>query len=107
MNDIVINVDELTKIITKLDNKISELETIYNELDTKLKVIDGSTNIWSGDTQKSAYDNYLNISKDFPNTINQVKSLKIFLQTTLDNYLNSDKSLNEDIENNKEELDIN
>ena len=106
MNDIEVNVDELTKIITKLDSKISELETIYGELDTKLKVIDGSSDIWSGNTQKNAYDNYLNISKGFQNTLNQVKSLKIFLQTTLDNYLNSDKSLNENIENNKEKLDV-
>lgn len=107
MNDIKVNVDELTKIITKLDNKMSELETIYNELDTKLKVIDGSSDVWSGNTQKDAYNNYLNISKGFQNTLNQVKSLKIFLQTTLDNYLNSDESLNEDIEKNKDELDVN
>lgn len=106
MNDILINEEELNKIITKVDAEIKNMENIYQELDNKLKEIDGSTETWSGNTQKVAYDNYLSISKQFPESINQMKSLRDFMKTALDNYVESDKSINKDINNNQEDLTV-
>lgn len=106
MNDIVIKEESMKDIISKLDLEINKLESIYNELDSKVSCINESSDIWSGDCQKKAYDNYLSISSDFPNIVNQMKSLKIFLENTLNNYLNSDKVLNDSIENNKDDLDV-
>lgn len=107
MDNIVVNQEELESIITKLDSKIKSLEEIYKELDNKVAIIDGSNDIWSGDIQKKAYDKYLSISKEFASSINNIKALRIFLENTLANYTNSDKKINESIENNKNNLDIN
>ncbi len=107
MDNILINEEELASIISKLDERIKKLEDIHNELDSKVKDIDGSSEIWSGETQKKAYDNYLEYSKDFTNSINNIKSLKIFLENTLNNYLNSDKKINDSIDKNEDNLDIN
>ena len=52
MNDIVINEEELTKIISKLDVEIKKMETIFQELDNELKSIEGSNDIWVSDTQR-------------------------------------------------------
>ncbi len=106
MNDILINEEELNKIITKVDAEIKNMENIYQELDNKLKEIDGSTETWTGNTQKIAYDKYLSISKQFPNSIEQMKSLKDFMKNALDNYVESDKSINKDINNNQDDLTV-
>ena len=107
MDDIVIKEDEMRLIISKLEDKIKNLEGIYSELDNKLKAIDGTSDIWTGSAREAAYEKYTTISKNYLGTVNQIKALKIFLENTLNNYLNSDKKINESIENNKEELDIN
>ncbi len=107
MNDILINEEEMLLIISKLEEKIKGLESIYSELDEKVKIINGSNEIWSGSAQQAAYEKYLTISKGYPNTVNQMKALKVFLENTLSNYINSDKKINESIENNKEELKVN
>ena len=107
MKDILINEEEMLLIISKLEEKIKNLESIYSELDVRLKAIDGTSDVWNGSAQQAAYSKYSIISGNYPNTTNQIKALKEFLRTTLNNYLNSDKKLNDSIENNKEELDIN
>ena len=107
MNDILIDYEQVSQIITSLDNEIKKLEDIYNEINNKMKAIDGSSDIWNGFAQESAYQNDLNISNEYPNTINQMKSLKLFLENSLNNYINGDNKINESIENNLKELDIN
>ena len=107
MNGILINEEELKLIISKLEEKIDNLENIYVELDNKLKVIDETSNLWTGSTREVAYNKYLEISKNYTSTINQVKALKIFLENTLNSYLSSDNKIKESIENNKENLSIN
>lgn len=107
MNDILIDYEQVSQIITSLDNEIKKLEDIYNEINNKMKAIDGSSDIWKGFAQERAYQNYLNISNEYPNTINQMKSLKLFLENSLNNYINGDNKINESIENNLKELDIN
>ena len=107
MNEILIKEEEMKQIISKLESQIKDIESIYTELDNKLKEIDGSNNIWTGSAREAAYEKYKAISSNYTSTINQIKALKIFLETALSNYLNGDEKLNESIENNKEELDVN
>ena len=107
MNEILIKEEEMRQIISKLETQIKNVESIYTELDNKLKVIDGSSNVWTGSAREAAYEKYKAISSNYASTVNQIRALKIFLETTLDNYLNGDEKINESIENNKEGLDVN
>ena len=107
MNKILIDYEQMSQTISLLDNEIKKLETIYNELDNKIKATIISGDIWSGFTADRAKESYLSISKEYSNTINQMKSLKIFLENTLNNYINGDSKINESIEKNLKELDIN
>ena len=106
MSKIVLNIVEMSGTISKLDEKIEMLENIYKELNVKMKAIDGSSEVWSGDCQSSAYKSYLSVASDFPNSINKMKSLRIFLENTLNNYINSDITINESIDKNLEGLDL-
>ena len=107
MNSILIDSEQISQTITQIDNEIKNLETIYSEINDKVQIIDGSHDTWRGLTQEKAYENYQNIYSDFSKTINQMKSLKLFIENSLNNYINGDNKINENIENNKDELDIN
>lgn len=106
MNNIMINEGEISKIISKLQGKIVELENIYKDLNNKMKIIDESSEELNGDIRQSVYDAYKKISDSFPDSINQMNSLKIFLQDMLDSYTSEDKNINETIEKNVDNLTI-
>ena len=107
MDEMIINSEELELVISNLEEKIKNLNNSYEELNNKLKIIDETSEVWTGTARIAAYNKYLEISKNYTSTLNQVKALKIFLENTLNNYLNSDNKINESIENNKEDLEVN
>lgn len=104
---IEISENEFRGIITALDKEIDKLETIYNDINTKAKKLDGNDEMWHGDTQIAVYEYYESISKDFPDTVNRIKSFRDYLKTTLDNYINAENSINSDVDTNQENLNIN
>jgi len=72
-----------------------------------MKKIDGSIDIWQGETQRTVYNNYLKISKNFPNIIGQLEDYSNFLKKTVVNYKTGEESINNDISNNGEDLNVN
>ena len=106
MNKMVMNIVEMTSIISKLDEKIQSLENIFKELNNRMKDIDGSSDVWNGESQNAACKCYVTIANDFPKTIEQLKALRVFLENALNSYLVGDSVLNKSIDNNEAGLDV-
>lgn len=104
MDKIVINIIEMKNTITKLNEKIIKLENIYSDINNKVKPI-FDKDIWSGDVEKISQDKYLELSTGFNDSINKMKSLKDYLDKTLNSYINSDKYIKDYIEKNEDKFD--
>ena len=106
MSKMVLNIVEMTQAISKLDGMIEKLENTYKDINTKMKCIDGTSDTWEGDTQSEAYKCYLTIASDFPNSLDKMKALRLFLENALNSYINGDKTIYESIDKNIEGLDF-
>jgi len=104
---IIIKEQEFRDIINNINKEIDNLEKIYEEINNKAKRLDGNDEMWKSDTQKVVYDYYVSISKDFPSNINRLKSLSSYLNTTLENYINEEKGIDKDIDEDASNLSIN
>ncbi len=102
-----IDEDKFREIISALDKEIKNLEEIYSDINMRIKIIDGTDPIWKGRTQKAVYSYYEEIASGFNDTVKKFKDISIFLNRTLENHLNSDKSINESVDSNVENLDVN
>lgn len=104
---IIIKEQEFRDAISNLDKEIANLERIYSEIENKSKKLDGNDEMWKSDTQKAIYDYYISVSKDFPSNIERLKSLRSYLNTTLDNYIEEESGINNDVDTNIDNLSIN
>ena len=107
MNNLKINEAGLQAIIDKLDKEISNLEKAYKNIEAKMCVINGSSDTWKSESQKTTYEYYEKIQKDFSTSVENIKNHKEFLAKTLENYTNSIVSGTKNIENNGDSLNIN
>jgi len=107
MKNMEIKTDELELIINSLDQKIKKITRTLNEIDTKMNKISGNEDTWQGEAQQSVYRSYLTISKNFPEIIEQLENYNKFLKTTVTNYKKGEESINSDILENKENLNVN
>lgn len=105
--DIEVKKSELEATINNLDNKTKELEKCYKELNDKLKLLDGTSDIWNSDSQRAIYDYYLKVSKEFPDIVLKFQDYSKFLNKTLENYVSFEKSVDSDVVENGEDLNIN
>ena len=62
--------------------------------------------IMKSTSQKTTYEYYENIQKDFSKSIENVKNLRDFLKQTLDNYMESVKTNQKNINDNEDNIDI-
>ena len=97
---------KLNDIIEAYEKEIVNLTNAYKEIENELNLIDGTNDIWSGKTQKTAYDYYVSIQKDFEKSIENVTNIKDFLKKTLDNYMESIKPNKKNVDDNEDSIDI-
>ena len=105
-DDIILNVVEMSQIISRLEQAIDKLENAYKDLNNKMKMIDDSSNFLSGDIQNEAYKCYLTIASDFSNSLKKMKALKEFLGNVVNSYISGDNSLINSINKNIQGLDL-
>lgn len=98
---------KLNDVIEGLESEINNLSSAYKEIENKMSVLDGSNDIWKSNAQKTTYEYYDSIEKEFAKSIENIKTLKDFLKTTLDNYMDSIKTNKKNVENNEDNISIN
>lgn len=101
------NTETLEKTISEVDAKISDIKGIYNEIEKKMMVLDGADDIWKGKVQSSLYKHYLEIAANFPIVVEQLTAYSTFLKNSVENYKNTESSINTDVDNNQDDLNIN
>lgn len=106
-NSLKVDTEALEKVVSILEKKISNLKDIYDDIDKKLQNINGDTELWKGKVQESTYNYYLEISKDFPKTIEELNKYKSFLKNVITKHKDQNQSINKDIDNNGINLDLN
>ena len=107
MKNIEINTEKLEIIINSLDEKVKNVTNTLNDIELKMSKINGNEDTWQGEAQESVYKNYLTISKNFPNIVEQLENYSKFLKTTVTNYKTGEHSIDSDIIENKENLEVN
>ncbi len=104
---IVIKENEFRQIISDLDKEIENLKEAYDDVNREAKKIDGTGDMWKGDTQRAVYNYYKEVSGQFPDNIERLESLSTYLKNTLENYINGEHSINSDVDTNSDNLNIN
>lgn len=107
MKNIEIDTQELEAIISELDKKIISVSDTMNEINNGMNKIDGSYDTWKGNSQAAVYKSYLTIANKFPVIINRLREYSQFLKDTVTNYNTMEKSIENEIDNKEESLDIN
>ena len=106
MNKMSMDILKMSDAIAKLDSAILNLENIYKELNDRMQTIGDSSESWNGDSQNAAYKCYINIANGYPKAIDQMVSLRDFLEDALNSYIVSDSVLNKSVDNNEAGLDV-
>ena len=97
----------LEEKIDEFSKKIDELDEHYKEIKNRLESLNGN-GVWKSDNQVELYS-YLNtsVTPTFSEKIENWKKFKEFLEITLKNYMDFDKTYDDTIDENKAEFDVN
>ncbi len=106
-NNVYMNSEALDLINFKLEDKTKKLDDLYKELNNKLSILDGNSIVWKGKAQEAFYEHYTGVSSHFPDIIDQLNSYVLFLAETIENYEKRDQAMDKDIDDNKNNLDVN
>ena len=97
---------KLNDLIEVFDKEIKDLTNAYNDIENKMKVLDGTNSTWQSTSQKTTYEYYESIQKDFSKSVENIKNLRDFLKQTLDNYMESVKTNQKNVDDNEDSIDI-
>ena len=106
MNITITNPLEFEKIIKELKESVIRMSDCFNNENTFMKKID-KTDIWTGEVQDKVYSKYLELSNCYNPVIESLKTYIKFLENTLNSYMNAELTINKDIEDNLEDLNVN
>lgn len=98
---------KLESIVTKLETNQKKVKEIFDNINKKMELCDGTNEMWKGITQEKVYESYKVLSDKFPEINSELEKYNNFLRTTIENYKQEDKSINNKIDANSENLDIN
>ena len=107
MNNLEFDKAKLQDIVEKLSKEITDLENTYKDIENKMSVLGGSNEIWKSDTQKTVYEYYQEIQKDFKTSVENLNKCKEFLIKTIENYEGSISSNEKNADDNGDSLNIN
>ena len=107
MNNLEFDKAKLQDIVEKLGKEITNLENAYKDIEDKMSVLDGTNEIWKSDTQKTVYEYYKEIEKDFKTSVENLNKCNEFLMKTIENYEGSISSNEKNADDNGDSLNIN
>lgn len=107
MHDIVItNSDEFEKIINDLEKISIEIDDSFKTQDKNFSLID-DTDVYSGDCQRAISNKYKETRKNYVKIEEAIANYIKFLKITLENYKSLEQTINKNMENNSDNLDVN
>ncbi len=104
--EIVFNTEKFSQIINIFEDSRKNICEIFEQEKANVELIN-KTSIWSGPTQEKIYDKYQQFQKNFSPIEDALKVYIDFLKKTLDDYNKLEDTLNKNLEELTEELDVN
>ena len=100
------NSSEFQSVINELEISRGRIEEIFNKQNASVATIKDNDN-WQGMTEEAFQKKYNELSNNYQDIDNAMKSYITFLETTLDNYTRLENKIGSDADNNATELDVN
>ena len=95
------------EVLSSLEKDTSYIEEMFDKIDFIMEYINGDYEIWKGPTQEKFYENFKTISKKFDGVVKGLEKNNEFLAITINNYSKNEGIINENVNMNKDNLDIN
>lgn len=105
-NIVITNSDEFEQIINNLERSFSRINDIFKDEKDRINIIN-KTDIWTSKVQETLYDKSLLLSKNYAPIEEATRIYIKFLRKTLDEYKAFEKTTNQSISQNLENLDVN
>lgn len=108
MNNGIVITDsgKFENIINNFNNAIVNIEKVFENENNNFKKID-STDLWNSDLQKCITNKYNELSRNYGDIDDALKTLSNFMKNTLDAYKRLEDKLQSDMTDNNEQLDVN
>lgn len=103
---VITNTDEFERIIRTLKESLNRMNDSFKNEKNFMKKID-KTDTWTGEVQEKVYSKYLSLSDCYDPVIESLGTYIKFLENTLNSYISTEMTINKNIENNIDELDVN
>jgi uncharacterized protein YukE len=100
------NVENMRNLTDLFNQKIAALKEIYDGIENSTKELDGTQDVWKGENQKLFKDTFQKTLDTYPANIKKFEEFQIFLKGVIDEYENTDKDLNKEININQESFDV-
>lgn len=103
---IEINSDALEENAAEIELIGKNIEDIFERVDSIMeRLYDSDT--WSGETNESFYNRYLQLKTYFPKINSGIQKYVKYIRTTSGNYKNAELIINNDVDSNIVSLDVN
>ena len=107
MFDIVIeDSEEFRRIIHDLENNVTQFDDSFRLQNRNFSMIDGTDN-YRGECQSVISEKYNEFTNNYEPIEEALRNYIKFLKITIENYENQEKTFNESIDNNLENLNVN
>lgn len=102
-----ISTSEFESKLGSIETKVQEIKNLISSIDNEMSKVDGThITIWSGKAQEILYSHYKNVSNKFPNIEKRLDDYITFLKNTVELYKEEEKTLENSVNNNEDDLSI-
>ena len=104
-----INIEEngATEIYNELQEDAQYIREMFERIDDIMKYINGEYETWKGLSQEKFYENYKTISDKFDGIVINIERYNSFLKSSIDHYKERENIINNNVEVDKDNLNIN
>ena len=105
-NVVITNSSEFEQIINNLERSFIKINDIYADEEKRIEIIN-KTNVWTSKTQETLYDKLQLLSKNYAPIEEATRIYIKFLRETLADYKRFEKTTDQNILQNTDNLDVN
>lgn len=105
-NVVITNSSEFEQIINNLEHSFIKINDIYADEEKRIEIIN-KTNIWTSKTQETLYDKLQLLSKNYAPIEEATRIYIKFLRETLADYKRFERTTDQNILQNTDNLDVN
>ncbi len=103
----ITNLDEFDDVVNNLNSILNRIRDLFDEENKTMDTILNNPRAWSGKARDAADDKYKQFSQVYPSVTQSLENFVRFLGTTASNYRAFEMSVNKNIDNLSDNLNVN